>query len=145
MRHLILIGTMTGLAGCVGPTSPDTRRVVGLIDANGPFPTIVAPDSVQAGAWFTATVYSFGSSSCTIPDGVGLTLGAAEARVIPYDRVPADRGAVCTADISPRPHVVELHFTRPGEASILVQGEVIEGTSGRRVPGEVNKDVFVLP
>jgi len=76
MRQLlILTGALVGLAGCSTFTGPDTRRVVGLIDAGGfGLPTIVAPDTVPVGGSFTVTVHSFGSSSCTTPDGVDLTL-----------------------------------------------------------------------
>ncbi len=47
MRQLlILTGALVGLAGCSTFTGPDTRRVVGLIDAGGfGLPTIVAPDT----------------------------------------------------------------------------------------------------
>jgi hypothetical protein len=146
MLRLLLLTGMVGLAGCSTLTGPDTRRVVGLIDAGGSsLSTIVAPDTVQAGATFTATVHSFGSSSCTTPDGVELTLAPTEARVTPYDRVPADRRAVCTADLSPHPHPVELRFTRAGLAIIVAQGEVIDATTRRRTPGAVTKQLLVLP
>ena len=147
MRHLlILTGVLVGLAGCSTFTGPDTRRVVGLIDAGGfGLPTIVAPDTVQVGGSFTVTVHSFGSSSCTTPDGVDLTLTPTEARVTPYDRVPADRRAVCTADLSPRPHPVELRFPRAGPAIIVAQGEVIDVSTGQRTSGSVTKQLLVLP
>jgi hypothetical protein len=119
--------------------------VVGLIDPGIPRSIIAAPDTVLANASFAATVHSYGSSNCTTPDGVELTLTAAEARVIPYDRVPADRGTLCTSDLRAQPHPVELRFTRAGRASIVVRGEVIDENSGRRVPGTVTKQVFVLP
>lgn len=143
---LILTGLLVGLAGCSAFTGPDTRRVVGLIGEGGSdLRAIVAPDTVQVDVSFTATVNSFGSSTCTTPDGVDLTLTPAEARVTPYDRVPADRQVVCTADISLRPHPVELRFTRPGLATIVVQGQVIDPSSGRRISGTVTKQLLVLP
>jgi hypothetical protein len=136
---------LVGLAGCSVITGPDSRRVVGLIDASGTgIPTIVAPDTVQAGSSFTATVHSFGSSSCTTPDGVGLTLTPTEARVTPYDRVPADSRVACTADFSPRPHPVELRFTRAGPATIVALGDVFTSPTGR-TPGAVTKRLVVLP
>ncbi len=144
MRHLIVvIGALAGGTGC-GLLDPDTRRVIGLIDAN-PATTIQAPDTVRVGIEFAATVYSIGSSSCTTPDGVKLTLQPAEARVIPYDRVPANNDVACTLDIGRRPHPVELHFTEAGSATIVAAGIVIDQTSGERVRGEVTKAVVVVP
>jgi hypothetical protein len=144
-RLLTLTGTMVGLAGCSSLFGPDTRRVIGTIDASGTgIPTIVAPDTVQAGSSFTATINSFGSSSCTTPDGVALTLTAGEARVTPYDRVPT--GAVaCTADFSPHPHSVQLRFTSAGPATIIALGQVFDQSSDGRGLGTVTKPVVVLP
>jgi hypothetical protein len=65
--------------------------------------------------------------------------------VTPYDRVPADRQTVCTADLGARPHPVELRFTRPGLAIIVVHGKVIDANTGRRTAGTVTKQVTVLP
>ena len=144
MRHLIVvIAVLAGATGC-GLNDPDTRRVIGLIDANPAVRTIEAPDTVRLGAAFTATVYSFGSSSCTTPDGVKLTLEPAVARVIPFDRVPADNSVACTADISPRPHPVELRFTEPGTATIVAEG-MVYGTTFDPVRGTVTKAVVVVP
>ena len=143
MRHLIVvIGALIGTAGC-GLLDPDTNRVVGLIGSD-PTMTIEAPDTVQLGVAFAATVNSFGSSSCTTADGVKLMLTPAEARVIPYDRVSTGNFA-CTADVAPHPHPVELHFTQVGAATIVAVGMVIDQASGERVRGETRKAVFVLP
>jgi hypothetical protein len=143
MRHvLVAIAVMTTACS----TEPDTERVVGIIDADPSIPTIVAPDTVQAGVRFAATVNTFGSSSCTTPDGVDLTLEAATAHVTPYDRVLVnpDDGA-CSADMAPQPHPVDLLFTAPGEASIVVEGRVFTPTSNVTIPGTVTKAVVVLP
>jgi hypothetical protein len=143
-RLLTLTGVLVGLAGCFS-FGPDTRRVVGTIDAGGGgFPTIVAPDTVQVGSSFTATIHSFGSSSCTTPDGVALSLSASEARVTPYDLVPADNGVACTADIAPHSHSVELRFTRAGLATIVALGQVFDRSADGRSPGTVTKQLVVL-
>ena len=61
MRYfIVVIGALTGAAGCSHPTSPDTRRVVGIIDPGVQVATIEAPDTVRLGAAFSATVNSFG-------------------------------------------------------------------------------------
>jgi hypothetical protein len=144
-RLLTLTGLLIGLAGCSSPTGPDTRRVIGVI-ARSSFPTIVAPDTVQVGTWFTATVHTFGSSTCTTPDGVELTLTPSEAHVTPYDLVPGpDSRAVCTMDLRPHPHPVELRFTRAGPAIIVVLGEALDATTEPPTLGAVTKQLVVLP
>jgi hypothetical protein len=149
MRHLlILTGVLVGLAGCSTLTEPDTRRVIGLIDPGVAFPTIVAPDTVQVGSWFTATVHTFGSSNCTKPDGVELTLSASEARVTPYDlETTGSSQAVCYLDLRAHPHPVELRFTRAGPAVIVALGEVevTVNDAARQIPGVVIKQLLVLP
>lgn len=146
MRHLLtLMGVLAGLAGCSILTGPDNRRVIGTIDDGGTgIPIIVAPDTVQAGSSFTATIHSFGSSSCTMPDGVALTLMPSEARVTPYDLVPNGGGYVCTADYAPRPHPIELRFTSVGPATIVALGQVFDRAGPGRIPGTVTKQLVVL-
>jgi PPE-repeat protein len=144
-RPLILTGVLVVFAGCSIITGPDTRRVIGTIDASGTgIPTIVAPDTVQAGSSFTATIHSFGSSSCTTPDGVALTLLPSEARVTPYDLVPADGPIACTADFAPRPHPVELRFTSTGPATIVALGQVFHQNGQGLTPGTVTKQLVVV-
>lgn len=143
-RLLVLTGMLSGLAGC-SIFGPDSRRVIGTIDASGTgIRTIVAPDTVQAGVSFTATIHTFGSSSCITPDGVGLTLTPSEARVTPYDLVPASGGVVCTMDYAARPHPVELRFTSAGSATIVALGQVFDRSASGRIPGTVTKQLVVL-
>jgi hypothetical protein len=146
MRHLlILTGLLVGLAGCSTPTGPDHRRVIGFINGG----SIVAPDTVQVDSWFTATILTFGSSSCTRPDGAELTLRPSEAQVTPYDLVsiPTDSRSVCTADLAPHPHPVKLRFTTAGPAIIVVLGEVevMDADFMRWTQGAVTKQLVVLP
>jgi hypothetical protein len=143
LRHLFVLGALViGQVACSTATEP-TRRVVGLIyvGESAP-PTIIAPDTVRVGEVFSAIVNSFGSSSCTIPDGVDLTLGSSEAIIRPYDRVPNVK-TICTLDLSPRPHPVELSFSLEGVANIVAVGEVIDDAAQLRVPGTVSKQIVV--
>ena len=142
MRRVIVAVAIV-ISAC--STGPDTERIVGVIDADLGIPTILAPDTVQAGVSFTATVNTFGSSSCTTPDGVALTLESAAARVIPYDLVPVGNDVVCTADMAPHPHPVELVFTAAGHASIVAEGDVFANAVPGRTRGSVTKAVVVLP
>jgi hypothetical protein len=146
MVHLTaIIGAVFVATSCSGFTDSETGRVVGIISTGGGRPTVIeAPDTVRLGLAFDAIVNSFGSSSCTTPDGVKLTLEPAVARVIPFDRVPADNSVACTADISPRPHPVELRFTAPGTATIVAEG-MVYGTTFDLIRGTVTKAVVVVP
>jgi hypothetical protein len=144
-RLLILTGALVGLADCSAFTGPDTRRIVGTIDPSGTGNTVLAPDTVQAGSSFIAIIHTFGSSSCTTPDGVALKLGSSEARITPYDLVPADKGTVCTADLAPQPHPVELRFSHVGPATIVVLAAVIDQGSGGQSRGVVTKQLVVIP
>ena len=73
MRHsTAIIGVLAGATAC-GVLEADSRRIVGLIADPAPT-TIQAPDTVRLGERFTATVNTFGSSSCTTPDGVELKM-----------------------------------------------------------------------
>ena len=131
---------------CFASTDSETGRVVGIISTGQRVPTIEAPDTVRAGIAFGAVVNTFGSSTCVIPDGVELTLGPAEARVVPYDEVTTGGGGVaCTADLAARPHPVELRFTQAGVARIVAAGTLLDERSGERGPGEVTKAVVVIP
>jgi hypothetical protein len=142
-RLLIVIGVLVGLAGCSILTGPDTQRVIGLIDVGGhPVPTIVAPDTVQVDSSFTATVHTYGSSNCTTPAGVELTLTPSEARVTPYDLKTTGSQAMCYLDLRAHPHPVELRFTRAGPATIVAQGDVF--ASQGRTRGAVTKHLVVL-
>ena len=146
MIHLTaVIGAVSVATSCFLSTDSETGRVVGIISTGGPGQTVIeAPDTVRLGAAFGAIVNSFGSSSCTTPDGVKLTLEPSEARVIPFDRIPGSNEVPCTADIAPMPHPVELRFTELGTATIVAEG-MVYGTNDERVRGTVTKAVVVVP
>ena len=140
--HIVALVALA-LSGCTDSTSPGSGRSVGVIQRGSrSLGAILSPDTVQVGAVFQATVNTWGSSSCTIPDGVDLTLQGNLAIVTPYDRSPTGN-AVCTADISPRPHHVTLRFTSAGAATIQAIGYRLDG-SGRALTS-VDRSVTVVP
>jgi hypothetical protein len=124
------------LAGCGLLEDVTSERRVGAIHVNqDPFlPVIVAPDTVRQAVSFAVVVNTFGSSSCTKPDGVDLVATAAMARIVPYDRVQT-QGA-CTADYASRPHQVTLAFASLGAATVRAVGRV--GTNLDSVEHVVN-------
>jgi hypothetical protein len=145
MRLILPAAALSATLAC-GGTEPSDQRVVGVILAGSGMASVInAPDTVRARERFGAVINTFGSSSCTTPDGVDLQQAASEVVVTPYDRVPADSAASCTRDMAPRPHPVQIRFTDPGLGRIVVRGRLINGT----VPGpslvSVTKTVVVLP
>jgi hypothetical protein len=145
MRLILPVAALSATLAC-GATGPSDQRVVGVIlTGSGMASVINAPDTVRARERFGAVINTFGSSTCTTPDGVDLHQTATEVVVTPYDRVPSDPGASCTRDMAPRPHQVQIRFNDPGLGRIIVQGRLSDGT----VPGpslvSVTKTVVVLP
>ncbi len=130
------------VAGCnlFGDLTSD--RVVGIIVSDSMRPVIIAPDTVQVGVTFTATVNTFGSSSCTDPDGVDLALSASLARIVPYDLVQT--AGACTADFASRPHPVTIHFTQQGAATIRVVARMSRPT-GPTTTDSLERALHVRP
>ena len=138
-----IIGAVSIATSCFFSTDSETGRVVGVINTGGRTIVIEAPDTVQLGATFAAIVNSFGNG-CTTPDGVKLTLLPAEARVIPFDRVPTDDDVICTDVLAVLPHPLALRFTQPGTATIAADG-MVYGTNFERGRGTVTRTVVVVP
>lgn len=132
------------LSACEITTAPQTNRAVGIVEwqpassgawtgasADGVHPehaVITAPDTVEAGVPFTATITTLGLDSCWKPAGAEVELSASLATVTPYDSPPAGEGLVCAQAITELPRSVELRFTRSGDATIRVVGRRVVGS-----------------
>ena len=144
MAHMAaVVGVISVATSCFAFMDSETGRIIGVINTGGRTPVIEAPDTVRLGATFAAIINSFGNG-CTTPDGVKLTLLPAEARVIPFDRMPTDDDVICTDVLAVLPHAVALHFTQPGTATIVADG-MVHGTNFERARGTVTKAVTVVP
>ena len=131
MRLPLTLMLLAAATACA--TGPDTARVPGNISAGGTdWPVYTGPRTAVAGQAFSATVFTFGSSSCTTPDGADVTVTGLDAEVVPYDRVPAAPVA-CTADFGQHPHPVTLRFDTAGSATLRVRG-VGFSIEGERLP-----------
>ena len=121
MISVLIPAVGVGLAGVLACSDPsDTKRVIGLIDGDGPA-GVDLPTDIIRGQPFEVTVYTFGSSSCTTPDGAELEIEGMVARITPYDLVPA-ADVPCTADMAPFAHPVTLRFDREGVATLRIVG-----------------------
>jgi hypothetical protein len=128
-RCALIAPALLGLAGSLACSDPnDSTRVIGLIDASGGHGvTVDLPSDVVRGRPFEVTVYTFGSSSCTRPDGAGLKVDGLVARITPYDHVPAGAGVPCTADLARFPHPVSVRFDREGVGTLRIVGWTFQG------------------
>src|SRR5262245_10589737 len=106
------------LVACSDPARPpegDTGRYIGVIQySSQPQGVVLAPESVQVGVLFEVIVNSFGSSTCTLPDGVEMSQDGNVATITPYDRSTEE--TPCSGDMAPRPHAVMLQFNALGMA-----------------------------
>lgn len=147
---LSTLGGVILLPACSPLESAPERweRVVGIIEIGGEQPSPVqVPEPVVAGIPFDATIVTYGSGTCTRPDGAEVEITGLEGEITPYDleyRGPWERGGyhiACTDDLAPYPRDISLLFDEPGDAQIVV--------IGRPVPGdtlvEFRIDILVHP
>ncbi|MEO8448840.1 MAG: hypothetical protein ABI647_03560 [Gemmatimonadota bacterium] len=140
MKSSSVLAFILGLSACTGPTESGWTRALGLVDeGTPPFTGLTAPDTVRARRQFEITVRTFGSSSCTRPDGYDLVAAPLRAEVRPYD-LTAPLGSVCTEDYGAFPRTVPIRFEAAGIAEIVVEGHGFDGASR-----QVRKAVTVLP
>jgi hypothetical protein len=129
MRRLsaVLATVVIALACNDSLLEPGWTRRLGLIMDNPPhLSSLNAPDEVTRGVPFQITVTTFGSSSCTLPDGHELTYPAGAAEVTVYD-LAAPLSTPCTDDIHSFPRTLTVQFNTAGEAEIRVIGSSFPG------------------
>lgn len=118
------------LAGCSSTTdpNPDRERVIGIIGIYQGKTTpgvLLVPDTVALGSTFKVTITTYGSSSCTRPNGAEVIIKDGVAEIIPYDYKITS--GFCTADLRAFPRDVQLRFGARGEALVRVQGRSVYG------------------
>jgi hypothetical protein len=123
--------------GSVRWTVPPGER--GTITAPRP---IEAPNEVEAGKPFTATIHTIGQNGCWSAEGQNLTVEGNLAAVVPWD---VHSGAdVCTEVLGYLPHRVEITFTTPGRAVIRVDGRrARQGDRTWELPVSAEKEISV--
>jgi len=119
-----LVGVLLLFVAChSSPTEPAGGRKVGIIDAGGTLPMVIAaPAAVLLGKSFSVSISTFGDS-CVIPAGADVVVDGLVATITPYDvaYVPP-RGGACLLYLKPYPREVELRFLGTGTATIRVEG-----------------------
>jgi hypothetical protein len=108
---------------------------------------IAAPDTVNAGAPFDATITTVGMSGCWRPDGAEISYGPKLAVVTPYDLVitTIDGAPVaCTGALVDLPRTVRLIFGQAGVATLRVHGrKVTGGELSSATPATTEKQIVV--
>jgi hypothetical protein len=131
------------LAACALVVGPEFRRVRGIIDiGDARSRTVVAPDTVMVGVSFLVDATTFGSGSCTQPDGSAVSVHGALAEIDVYDRERV-RGA-CTTDLSRFPRSVLVQFDVAGLDTLRVRGRALNPTADRRDSVVVVERVVVV-
>ncbi|HKT59861.1 MAG TPA: hypothetical protein VJQ46_07400 [Gemmatimonadales bacterium] len=128
----------------LGCSEPDWATTLGMLNptAGDRSVALTRPTHVTANAPFLVTVQTFGSSTCTRPDRLDLTVTGSLARLAPYDQVAQD-GATCTRDLAPFSHARTVTFGEAGPASLRIVGYF--GQDGDAVLDSVDMGVEVEP
>jgi len=97
-------------------------RAVGFVDSGGISTSpIDAPDTVLAGARFTVTISTFGSTGCIRPNRSQVQLEGSAANITPYDSVWSNNPP-CPPGWQAYPRTVELRFDMAGTGRIQLHG-----------------------
>lgn len=138
----LALGAALFASGCESVTGPRSGRVVGILEwvqngsrsvsaslhpDHGGESRLQAPDTVQAGVPFTATVTTIGPSSCWRADGATVQPGASLAVITPYDLTAESADVACAQVIVELPRKVEVTFTARGQATLRVVGRRVVG------------------
>lgn len=122
MRTIAAVSIIALAAAGCDILEPGWSRRLGLVVEDLPhFSSLIAPDAVTRGTPFQITASTFGSSSCTQPDGYEVDALPSAAEVRLYDRL-APSGTACTADFGSFPRTLTLQFDQAGTAEIRVIG-----------------------
>ena len=137
------IGIVEWLSGAQASLSPSGAAL--SVSSSSEAPAVIsAPDEVQAGLPFEATITTIGPSICWRADGTETKVSGSLAVVIPYDSSPEGEAVVCGAAIIYLPRTVKITFVTRGEAILRVHGrQVREGNTADVSFATVEKKILV--
>ena len=135
------------LAACGDPTGAAGRREIGIVEwlsgaqadlsssgaalsisSSTEAPAVIsAPDEVEAGVPFEATITTVGLSICWRADGAETKVNGSLAVVVPYDFSPESQDVACGGALINLPRTVTITFAAPGEAVLRVNGRKVVG------------------
>ncbi len=118
-----LLAVSAAVLQCTLLTGPEWVLVRGYIEAETLGQVLVLPDTVQVDRAVEAVITTFGSSTCTKPDGAVVTVTGHTTEIVPYDLVPAPDSRVnCTDDLRAFPRTVTLRFRESGVWTVRLIG-----------------------
>lgn len=136
---------------CSAPTDTGPARAQGIVEmsvsassvqAGGDYAAITAPDTVQVGVAFTATITTIGPSLCWRAAGMDVGQGPALVVARPYDRHSGSE--FCAGALVELPRSISITFTQTGDALIRVRGRrMVDGVVQEGVEVSVDKIVVV--
>jgi hypothetical protein len=100
---------------------PKESRVPGIIEYYGDKSVLLAPKIVQVNKDFKIKFNTFGGG-CEREGDEDVIVSEGIATVKVYDLTASFPGAVCNAVLRMLPHTVRLRFTKPGDATIKIEG-----------------------
>jgi hypothetical protein len=100
---------------------PKESRVPGIIEYYGDKSVLLAPTIVQVNKDFKIKFNTF-SGGCEREGDEDLTVSENTATVKVYDLIASFPGATCAMILRMLPHTVSLRFTKPGAATIKIEG-----------------------
>jgi len=114
------------MPGCASVLNPIVwERVIGVTEYGGAQqPPIQLPEVIRRGVSFSATVFTFGSGSCTRADGAEVLATGQGVDITPYD-LRATGNVNCTDDLAVHSRVVTLRLDTAGEAVIRITGRTL--------------------
>ena len=118
-----LLAISAAVLQCTLLTGPEWLLVRGYIEAETLGEVLVLPDTVQVDTLVKAVITTFGSSTCTRPNGATITVTGHTTEIVPYDFVPApDSQVTCTDDLRAFPRTVTLRFRASGVWTVRLTG-----------------------
>ena len=121
MKRLVFVVGTAFLASC-SSTEPGYVQKLGLVmEGDPPMTSLVAPATVQRGVSFVVRATTFGSGSCTHPNGYELNFEPTRAEIRLYDNYDPPN-TPCTDDLASFPREVTLRFDQAGVAEVVVIG-----------------------
>ena len=136
---LVILGFLSGQS-CASVTEPTDLDGLGFVmTGTPPMTSLIAPETAQRGVSFAITASTFGSSSCTHPNGYSLAVTASRIEVRLYDNYDPSNNP-CTADLRRFPREVLLRIDEVGTVRLVVTGR----GSDRKI-SMITQDIAVLP
>lgn len=115
------------LSSCSASTEPGWSRVLGLIlDEPEELSSLDVPAEATRDSPVEIIASTFGSSSCTSPDGYDLSVQPAAVEIHLYDRV-APPDSPCTEDLRRFPRTLVVRFSEIGAAEVALTGRGLGG------------------